>query len=318
MAVGSDIGQRKIHQIRLSDGEMRVDLLSYGAITQGWWLGNTALTLGQDNSSNYLGDPAYMGAIIGPVANRIAGACYRDGTKLIQFQPNEGDNLLHGGALALSARHWDLVQLSRNEAEWTVTLPGNLDGFPAKVHFRVHVRLTQPRLIYMMTALPDQSVAISMTQHNYYTLGTSPGSLRNQLRVAANHVLGLDGNKLPTGEILPAGSHGLDFRSAQTLDQRCMSLDHYFIFDPDRNRAAPVAELRAPSGLGLLVYSDQPGAQVYAGGALSAPFAPLSGICIEPSGYPDAVNHPSFPSIEHTPDRPYRQVLTLEIVEGMA
>jgi aldose 1-epimerase len=71
------------------------------------------------------------------------------------------------------------------------------------------------------------------------------------------------------------------------------------------------------------MWSDQPGLQVYTGhglpnlhGALPGQrIAPWAGIALEPQAFPNAVNCPSFPSIIVTPDQPYRQKLTVEIME---
>jgi aldose 1-epimerase len=52
---------------------------------------------------------------------------------------------------------------------------------------------------------------------------------------------------------------------------------------------------------------------VYNANTLGAPFAPFTAICLEPEGFPDAVNHEGFPSQIVTPDAPYRQKLTIEV-----
>ena len=71
-------------------------------------------------------------------------------------------------------------------------------------------------------------------------------------------------------------------------------------------------------------WSDQPGLQVYTGHGMPRQvgahegqgFAPWNGLALEPQGYPDAVNQPGFPSVIVTPERPYRQVMSVEIAEG--
>ena len=79
--------------------------------------------------------------------------------------------------------------------------------------------------------------------------------------------------------------------------------------------------LAAPDGTWLTQTTDQPGVQVYTAGQIT-PQGPLlpgqrhlpgHAVCLEPQGLPDAVNHPHFPSVIATPDRPYRQRLGCEI-----
>jgi aldose 1-epimerase len=74
----------------------------------------------------------------------------------------------------------------------------------------------------------------------------------------------------------------------------------------------PAAEVTA-GGLRLRLWTDQPGLQLYTGDGLGAPFAPRHGLCLEPQGFPNAVNMPAFPSVVCTPERPYRQTTTVEI-----
>lgn len=126
---------------------------------------------------------------------------------------------------------------------------------------------------------------------------------------------------IPTGQIVPLDGAAFDFRKPRSLaaaDLDCTGIDHNYVLDPIDG---PVARLTAPTGLTLEMETDQPGLQLYTATHL-APFAtPLpdqqhavfTGLCLEPQGFPNAVNEPGFPSIIATPDCPYRQVLRVTI-----
>ncbi|WP_171206558.1 aldose epimerase family protein [Ruegeria sp. HKCCA0235A] len=305
-----------VEQVLLEDGNMSVSLLNYGAITQGWWLGKTPLILGYDNPQDYLSDPFYLGAIVGRVANRIGGAQFALQGHVHHLTANEGPTTLHGGPGGLSRKHWEIVKTTLNQAVLSLTSPDGEGGFPGEVEFEVHVKLTYPRLTYTITARPDRPTPISIAQHNYYSLGCPGDILGCRLRLRSNRVLELDARSVPSGDISAAGENVPNFALSRTVGAEGRELDHYFVFEESGNHDHPVAEVRAPSGLRMNVYSDQPGAQVYTGAQLSGRFSPGAGLCIEPSGYPNAVNIPAFPSVIHTPDNPYRQTLTLEISEG--
>ena len=86
----------------------------------------------------------------------------------------------------------------------------------------------------------------------------------------------------------------------------------------------PAAELVAPDGMRLRLWTDQPGLQVYTCGFLK-PFAwpwpgvnhgNFAGICLEAQAFPNALNTPGFGSILVSPDKPYRQVTRIEIAQG--
>ncbi|UUV07125.1 aldose epimerase family protein [Ruegeria sp. YS9] len=305
-----------VEQVLLEDGNMSVSLLNYGAITQGWWLGKTPLILGYDNPQDYLSDPFYLGAIVGRVANRIGGAQFALQGRVRHLTANEGPTTLHGGPGGLSRKHWDIVKTAPNQAVLSLTSPDGEGGFPGEVEFKVHVKLTYPCLTYTITARPDRPTPISIAQHTYYSLGCPGDILGCRLRLRSNLVLELDARSVPSGDISAAGENVPNFALSRTVGAEGRELDHYFVFEESGNHDHPVAEVRAPSGLRMNVYSDQPGAQVYTGAHLSGRFSPGAGLCIEPSGYPNAVNIPAFPSVIHTPDNPYRQTLTLEISEG--
>jgi len=305
-----------VEQVLLEDGNMSVSLLSYGAITQGWWLGKTPLILGYDNPQDYLSDPFYLGAIVGRVANRIGGAQFALQGRVHHLTANEGPTTLHGGPGGLSRKHWEIVKTTLNQAVLSLTSLDGEGGFPGEVEFEVHVKLTYPCLTYTITARPDRPTPISIAQHTYYSLGCPGDILGCRLRLRSNRVLELDARSVPSGDISAAGENVPDFALSRTVGAEGRELDHYFVFEESGNHDHPVAEVRAPSGLRMNVYSDQPGAQVYTGVHLSGRFSPGAGLCIEPSGYPNAVNIPAFPSVIHTPDNPYRQTLTLEISEG--
>jgi len=305
---------RRISQAVLEDGDMRVSVLSYGATTQGWWYKGIPLILGYDDPNDYITDRNYMGAIVGRVANRIGGAKFDMDDARFELDANEGPNTLHGGRAGLSHRNWDLEQLLANKVVLRLTSLEGECGFPGTVQFEVHVSLEYPRLVYEFHAKPDRPTPISMAQHNYYSLGSTSGISGHQLKLAADRLLSVKGQGIPLGPIAKAAEQGLDFTSSTAI--KTTDIDNFFVFNRERSSAHPVAELTAPSGLKMRLWSDQDGAQVYTGAHLTGMFSKRAGMCIEPSGYPNALNVPAFPSILCSPDLPYRQSLILEITEG--
>ncbi|WP_170429471.1 aldose epimerase family protein [Ruegeria arenilitoris] len=305
----------RIEKAVLTDGDMRLSVLNYGAITQGWWLRDVPLILGFDNSGAYLSDPQYLGAIVGRVANRVDGAKFDLEGRSFELSANEGKNTLHGGEEGLSKQFWDLEQVSRNEALLRYVSRDGESGFPGEIRFEVRIYLQFPRLVYSITAQPDRPTPISIAQHNYYTLGALEGVDQHKLGLASDRYLEIDDRGMPTGRVRATKESELDFTAHKTLGSASEGIDHYFCFKQDRDPKDPIAELVAPSGLALSVCSDQPGAQVYSGYRMPGPIRASRGLCIEPSGYPNAPNVSSFPSIICTPDTPYRQELILKVSE---
>ena len=288
--------------VQLQDGESRVSLLSYGARTQDWVIpsakGPRPVILGHSDPDAYRRDPYFLGAIVGRVANRIGDAAY-GGHRLVA---NDGKHQLHGGPGGLWAVDWRLEADGERRARWTYRSPAGEMGFPGTVDFSVTVTLAGTTLTYDMQAQPDCETPISLAQHNYYRLGPAP-----VIRIQADRRLERDSAGIMTGAILPAGP--LDLRAGSAMPSEA---DDFLLFDEARDPDMPVADLNG-DGLRLRLWSDQPGAQLYSGHGLGAPFAPRAGLCLEPSGYPNAVNIPAFPSIMASPDRPYRQILRVAV-----
>lgn len=305
----------RIENAILTDGNMRASVLNYGAITQGWWYKDVPLILGFEDPREYLTDTRYLGALVGRVANRIEGARFDLEGASFELSANEGENALHGGSDGLSKQYWDLEQIARNEVSLSYVSRDGESGFPGEIRFEARIRLRFPRLIYSIAAQPDRPTPISIAQHNYYTLGAAEGVEGHKLELASGRILEIDDQGIPSGQICTTKDKRLDFSVPKTIGSVVEGIDQYFCFDHDRNLEDPVAEFAAPSGLVLTVYSDQPGAQVYSGYSMPEPLRGSRGLCIEPSGYPNAPNNSSFPSMIHSPENPYQQKLVL-VVSG--
>ncbi|WP_417627648.1 aldose epimerase family protein [Pararhodobacter aggregans] len=308
----------------LRDGGVSVTLLSRGAAMQDWRVTLNGrpepVILGYADPAAYARNRWFMGAIVGRVANRIGDARYpREGGPQL-LQANDGNHLLHGGAGGLWAVDWLLEPDGPRSARFTHRSPDGAMGFPGAVTFTVTVTLRDHAVTWDMQARAEAETPISLAQHNYYAL-TGGGIAGQRLRLNADRVLDRDAAGIMTGAIHPVDGGPLDYRTARALAPATAPADDFLLFDPTRDPALPVAELSAANGLRLRMWSDQPGAQLYTGqgmgpaegGLPGRPLAPAAGLCIEPSGYPNAPNRPAFPSILCSPNRPYRQRLTVEI-----
>lgn len=298
---------------RLSAGDMEVALLSYGAITQSWRVGGRNIILGYDDPAAYGSDRYYLGAICGRLANRIRGGRFPLGDTEVQLPVNNGPNTLHGGPDGLSSRHWKMeADTAANAVRLSYVSPDGESGFPGRAAFEVVVTLTENALRYDMRAEVDRPTPINLAQHNYYNLAGGGEIWQHALRVPADRHLVAGEDLLQTGRIAPVEGTRFDFRIARTIgdaDPNRDGIDACLVLED----GAPAAEVSVPGGPSLRLHTEQPGLQVYNADTLGAPFAPFTAICLEPEGFPDAVNHPDFPSQIVTPDVPYRQTLTIEV-----
>ena len=85
-------------------GDLRAAVTDLGATAVSLQYKGTETLLGYDSPEGYLAGDAYVGAIVGRYANRIAGARFTLGGVEDRLPANEGPNQLHGGPKAFDKR----------------------------------------------------------------------------------------------------------------------------------------------------------------------------------------------------------------------
>jgi aldose 1-epimerase len=295
------------------------------------------VVLGFDTASEYSAHSnLYFGCTVGRVANRIRRASFVLGDTTYKLAANDGANSLHGG----STRSFDKVEWSaetkRSRLGSSVLFryisPHLEEGYPGRVDTTVTYTLSdEDELRIDYEARSDRPTPVSLTNHTYWNLsGDGAGTiLDHELQLQAGRYTVTDGELLPTGEIKPVDGTPLDFRKPCIIGSRIAELDATaargydlnYVLSGSRSEPAFAARLRDPSsGRVVEVWTTQPCMQVYSGnfmtpttGKLGVHYARRSGFCLEPQGYPDAVNNPSFDSIVLEPGEVYRATIIFRL-----
>jgi aldose 1-epimerase len=131
---------------------------------------------------------------------------------------------------------------------------------------------------------------------------------------------------IPTGEIRPVANSAMDFRRGKAIGQDLAAAggyDHNFVLSEydssskSNGSLRPAARLYEPmSGRVLEILTTEPGIQFYSGNFLDGSFTgkggfvyhKYTGLCLEPQHFPDAPNHPNFPSTVLRPGEVYQHV----------
>jgi aldose 1-epimerase len=175
---------------------------------------------------------------------------------------------------------------------------------------------------------------INMAGHSYFNLGgcdTGGDCLDHELAMPeADAFTELDDTQIPTGRLVSVVEcPAMDFRRPKRLGLDLadapggMGYDHNFCLrgGDGQGSIACAAELyHPPTGRGLRVHTTAPGLQLYTANYLDGSFPgkdgrlypKAGGVCLETQAYPDAVNHPSFPSVVYQPGETYRHVIVYE------
>ncbi len=306
----------KVHALTIGSADLTATILSYGAVLQDLRLAGVAhsLTLGSDGLEAYDGPMRYFGALVGPVANRIGGAQALIDGRICAFAANEGTTLLHGGATGLHTRLWTVADAGPSHARLTLGLDPGDDGFPGRRDIAAEFRVAAATLTLTVTATTGAATLMNLANHSYWNLDGTPDTFGHTLQIAADHYLPVNAQTLPTGEVRTV-SGVFDLRAGRVIDGS-EGYDHNFCLAAAPGALTEVATLTGRHGVMLRMATTEPGLQVYNGRALAtAPFAghgglpygPHAGLALEAQHWPDAPNHPGFPSVTLQSGETYSQ-----------
>lgn len=286
------------------------------------------VVLGFDRAEDYMKNPSFFGAVIGPSANRIGNASYTiDGTTY-HLDVNDGVNNLHSHMEnGYHKRLWNAETMEDGVRFSLEDTDGNM-GFPGNKKISVEYRLDEDnslRIHYHGTS--DRRTILNLTNHSYFNLnGHDSGKiLEHELWLDASAFTPSDSGSIPTGEIAAVAGTPMDFTERKPVGrdidaafeqlQFAGGYDHNWVINgwKDNGELHHFATVVSPkSGRVMKAYTTLPGVQFYAGNFISpqkgkngAEYGPRMGLCLETQYYPDSANKPQFPSCVFGEGREY-------------
>ena len=281
----------------------------------------TDICLGYDSLSDYENADGYLGALVGRVANRIAGASFELDGETYTLYANDGGNCLHGGKKSMSYVVWD-AECAADAEKATLTLtyfsPDGEEGFPGNLTTKVTYTLdNENALSVRYEAVTDKACPLNLTNHAYFNLaGCASGTVFGQeLWLDAESYLAGDKELIPVA-VKPVDGTPFDFRTSKPIGrdffEDCADLriaggyDHCFNFTGWKNCASGGEILLRGiacdpvSGRKMEMYTNQPCVQLYSANFLKNPCFPLRGgyaqktqtaFCLETQVMPDSIHH---------------------------
>lgn len=266
--------------------------------------------LGHATPADHATEPGFFGAVVGRYANRIGGAAFTLDGKPHRLVANEGENQLHGGPDGFDRRTWTVVDQGPLHLRLALHSPHGDQGYPGELDAEVEYRLDprRPAITVSFDARVSAPCPVSLTSHPYFNLdGDAASVLGHGLQVAADSMLPVRADMIPTGELAPVAGTAFDLRQARRIGDGLRQLaggyDHCYALDPAAACGElPAAELTSTDGrLAMRPYTDYPGLQICSGnhvqhsrGRDGRPFARHAGIALEPQFFPDAPNHANW------------------------
>ena len=303
-----------VQKVTIANGPSRAQLMSYGATLTEFRLDGIAysLALGSPDLESYKGKMQYFGAIVGPIANRVAqGKALLDGQSL-QLAVNENGNALHGGLEGISQKNWQVKELEHNWVTFSLESSDGESGLPGPLEIMVSYSIQNDGALKIeVSAKSEKPTFCNPAFHGYWCLN-GEGLSGHKLMIHADHFLPTNKALIPTGQIQSVEGTPYDLRQPRDVPTE-ISLDTNFCLNGSGLRE--VARL-ATDELAMIVETDAPGLQVYDAARLDTspvighcgkPYFRHAGIAMEPQVWPDAPNQPSFPSIALSPGERFSQ-----------
>lgn len=274
------------------------------------------VVLGYSHIGGYENDGAYFGATVGRCCGRISNGRFVLNNKEYNLPINNGPNHLHGGIKSFSRRVWNSV-VDGDEVVFSLVVADNDEGYPGNMKVQVRFAFDNDNVLTInYTAVSDKDTLCNLTSHSYFNLnGHTSGKIDNHyLEINSDSYIPVDENLIPTGEILKVENTPFNFtekkKIADGFAQKHQQLDvakgfdHSFVIKKEENTLGLCATAESEeSGIKLDCYSTQPILHLYTAnyvdvkeGKTDASYDEYSGFCFETQGYPDAINHPEFPS----------------------
>lgn len=308
---------RPVEEITIRGDTLALRCLTLGGHVTGLEVAGRAVVLSLPDPAGYA-DPArnpFMGALVGRYANRIAGSRFTLDGEERRLEPNEGPHHLHGGPGGLQWRIWQAEPFEEGDAAGvalTVVSPDGDGGYPGELRVAARYTVSGHTFTVDIEATTDAPTVVNLTSHCYWNLAGG-GTVRDHLlAVAAARYLEVDEALLPSGLPAPVPGTPLDLRTPRRLGDVIdqvggNGLDHCYVLDAGPGEGAAARLTDPGSGRWMEIRTDQPGLQVYTGGWLGGGVHPrFGGVCLEAQRYPDAPNHPDYPSAVLRPGDVYR------------
>ncbi|MCB1380752.1 MAG: galactose mutarotase [Alphaproteobacteria bacterium] len=297
--------------LELNSGKLRATFSTLGARLMSVEMDGVDLAAGGGTDEELLAGDWTAGAVCGRIAGRITNARFTlDGTEY-GLTPNMGEHQLHGGPDNFAIRHWN-VQQADDSIRFTLHSPDGDQGYPGALDASATYTLKDNVLSLDLQARTTKPTVVNLTNHTYWNLsGGRIGAFDHEMQINGGSYLILNDLLLPSGELRKVDGLPQDFRKLKRVGE---FFDNCWMLDGERGVMKHGLMLRDPaSGRTMEVWCTEAGMQMYTAfhwnegmPGRNGPLKQYAAIAIEPQNFPDAPNHPNFPSAVLRPGEVYR------------
>ena len=269
------------------------------------------VVLGYDDFTQYQTLDAYLGALVGRVANRIKAGQFSLNGQDYHLAVNNGPNHLHGGIKGFSYQVFDYTIEDEHTLKLHYLSKDGEEGYPGDLDLTVIYTLKDDTLTAHYQATSSADTLINITNHSYFNLsGHKENIYQHTLQIHASQFACVDSDGLTTCELKDVEGTPFDFRQPALIGERVeqddeqlkigKGFDHPFLFDTQSNQVILTHE---PTGRQLIVSTTLPQAQIYTAnyldgrlGKYGERYYARDAVCIETQNMPDAIHLEEHPT----------------------
>jgi len=293
------------------------------------------VVLGYETLEDYEANPAFLGCVVGPCANRIAnGKCTIEGVEYNVIK-NDGENNLHTDyEKGLHKQVWNAEPLE-NGVKFSCEMPDLYVGLPGNIKVSATYTLNDDNeLKIQYEGQSDKATIFNLTNHSYYNLAGHDAGQKyvydTDLIINASKYTEIKPGAIPTGKLVDVAGTPLDFTKVKKIGKEVCSdweqmtmvkgYDHNMAIDNYDGKLKKVAQASC-DGRTMEVYTDLPGIQFYSGnwlidvkGKKGVKYDERGGFCLETQFFPNSVNEKSFVSPVKKAGEKYTSVTMLKFI----
>ena len=310
----------------LKAGDLVMQVTDFGGRVVSLWVPDRDgkyedVVLGYNNIDSYINNKGerFLGAVVGPYANRIAAGTYTIDGQTYHFPQNNNGQTLHGGDKGLDMVVWDVEHVDDSTLVLSYLHADGQEGMPGNLKTVMTYALTSGNeFMVSYEAQTDKATHVNISHHSFFNLkGEGNGTIND-------HVLYINGSKttpvnavlIPSGELADVTGTPFDFRQPKAIEidlyveneqlANGAGYDHNWVLDRQtEDGMEPAASVYEPaSGRFMEVFTDQPAIQFYGGnffdgtteGKYGKALKYRESLALETQKYPDTPNHDNFPS----------------------
>ncbi len=282
-------------------GEFIFSVMTKGATIVYWGTQEWNAVLSHPSLEGYYRDGnGHRGEVVGPYANRIAGASFTlDGVTYNLDRNFHGRHTLHSGSANWGDRVWKVEGVSENTITLSLSTPDGDGGFPGSHDVLLTYMVSDGgELVITYRVRSSKKCPVAVTNHTYFVLDDRDDR-ELMVTIPAEKYVAVDSLDLIPLATTPDAVEGTDydFRTPVLIGARNGGrYDNTWVLDEN-------AVVRAEGNRALLrMRTSEKGVQMYTGGSLPEPF---KGIAFESGQYPDTPNRPDFPQSYTAEDEEY-------------